>query len=155
LKVLPAPHNLPGTDPSFHQSRNYLSPSKHGGKEILASFGSCKEDGCGYRCGWTSNKARDLAMWKHRAFKVVEARIPYFKKIAQGDTQKVSELLRQTADKNTHLYPFWLKEVEGFFFNLAGDDAGLVLPEYNFQVEYDLGNGAYDVAKAALDKAYN
>lgn len=154
MKVLPRPHNLPGTDPQFHEARKYLSPMTYKGREILASHGSCKQEGCGYHSAWTSNKARDLGMWKHRALKVVHARIRYFGKVAQGDVKKIGILLRETADHHTHLFEPWLQEVKVFLNELAGvgvDD----LADVNFQVEYDLGNSAYDVAKAALDRGYN
>lgn len=151
--MLPRPHDLPGTDPRFHESRNYLSPRMDNGREILASHGSCKEPGCGYRAAWRSNIARDKGMWKHRAEKVVAERIRYFGKRVGNDPEKIRTLVKETADKHTHTFGAWMKLIDDFTQTLAGagvDD----LPDYNFRVEYDLGNHALDVAKAVIDQAY-
>lgn len=151
--VLPRPHDLPGTDPRFHEARKYLSPVKYKGREILASHGACKETGCNYSSAWTSNKARDRGMWQHRALRVREARMLYFHEKFQGDQRKVGETFQQTADKHTHEFNSWMGLVGSFIDDFA-DVALEDLPDYRFRVEYDLGNSAYDVAKAALDNAY-
>lgn len=147
-------HDLPGTDPRFHESRNYLSPVKYRGREILGAHGSCKEEGCGYRSAWTSQRARNEGMWLHRALKVREARALYFAKLfpEPGDL-RVAQLFNETADNNSHHYEPWKKLVEDLFFNLLGDDAEKVLPDFDYYKEYKDGKSALDTAKFIFEAA--
>jgi hypothetical protein len=145
-------HNLPGTDPRFHESRNYLSPVKYKGEHILAAHGSCKEQGCAYSSAWTSNRARDRGMWLHRALQVREARAKYFyERFPKPGDERVAQLFNETADHNSHLFSVWEKLVKGFFFNLVGDDATILVPDYNYYQDYKQGNFALDTAKFLVD----
>lgn len=140
-------HDLPGTDPRFHEPRKYLSPARVRGDEILAAHGSCKEQGCDYRSAWTTMAARDRGMWLHRALKVREARVLYFAE-RFGDTDpRVGQLLLETADFNSHFFAPWKQLVKDFFFNLVGDDVEVLLPEYDYYKDYKEGNAALDTAK--------
>jgi len=149
---MPRPHDLPGTDPRFHEHRKYLSVMKVQGVERIVSNGSCKHDGCGYSAAWATNAGRDRGMWQHRAYLVVEARIQYFKTKFQGDTKKMTRALIETVDCHTHLFAHWMKQVDEFILELA-EVKSTDLPDFNFRVEYDLGSSAYDVAQAAIEKA--
>lgn len=142
---------LPGTDPRFHESRNYLSPVMYKGREILASHGSCKQDGCGYSSAWTSNSARDRGMWMHRALHVRELRMKYFFNLTK-DNAKSAIMFMETADKNSHTYGAWLGIMRDFFFSLLGDDAELNVPDYKITTKYHLGVGAKDAAESLLDE---
>ena len=145
--MLPAPHNLPGTDPRFHEPRKYLSPARHNGQEILGAYGSCKEDGCGYRGGWTTTSARDRNMWMHRALKVRSARLEYFLRLFPEPLDpRPGRLLLETADKNSHFFHPWTEEVLRFYRELAGEDK-LPLPEYDYYTEYKSGKFALDTAR--------
>lgn len=144
-------HDLPGTDPRFHESRNYLSPVRLRGEDILAANGSCKETGCNYRSAWTTNGARDRGMWLHRAMKVREARVIYLTERFGKDSPQITRLINETADHNSHYFSVWEKLVKGFFFNLVGDDAGILLPDYDYYKDYKEGNFALDTAKFLVD----
>lgn len=145
--TLPAPHDLPGTDPRFHEPRKYLSPVMHHGEKILASFGSCKEDNCGYRGAWVTRAARDRNMWMHRALKVREARIIYFTKLFPNPLDpRPGQLFLETADHNTHFFAPWQNQVKLFYRDLTGDDR-IDLPEYDFYREYQDGKFAMDTAR--------
>lgn len=141
---------LPGTDPSFHEFRKYLSPMTHKGKRILASFASCKHPKCNYSSAWASNTGRELGMWKHRSEKVNEARLWYFMKMGWGP-EKAQLQMNEVADKHSHTFENWEILVTGFIRLLSGVDLD-ELPTMNYQVQYHLGTTAMDCAKAALDR---
>lgn len=145
-------HDLPGTDPRFHEARKYLTPVVYRGREILASHGACKETGCNYSSAWTSNKARDKGIWTHRAAKVVEARLVYFQKTLGFSAAQSARMLAETADKNSHTYEQWLTLTREFFLKLAGEDLDLSLPEHSYQVRYDLGHNPWDTAREVIDR---
>lgn len=137
-------HDLPGTDPRFHEARKYLSPVKVRGEEILAAFGSCKEEGCNYRAAWNNSASRDRNMWLHRAMKVREARMLYFiDRFGDKDPAYLGQLFLETSDMNTHYYNPWLDVVKKLYRDLAGDKT-LELPEYDYYVEYKAGKMAKD-----------
>lgn len=151
--TLPTQDQLPGIDPKFHEVRKYLAPVRYKDKRILASFGSCKEPGCNFSEGWTTNVGRDLGMWKHRAGEVRKARLKLFKKISQGDHRKAADMLLETADKHSHTFENWVGIVEGFIRNLAGIDLN-DLPDYRYRTEYHIGTSALTAAEQAIDQDY-
>lgn len=142
-------HDLPGTDSRFHESRNYLSVMTYRGEEILASHGSCKEAGCGYRAAWKSNAARDKAMWEHRALKVREARAHYFYNLFDGDQRKVGEMFQNTADRNSHRFDDWFAQVKHFELTEITREVG-ELVKYDYRVAYDLGRTAREAFEELL-----
>lgn len=136
-------HDLPGTDPRFHESRNYLSPANVDGMMILAAHGSCKEDGCGYRGAWRSTNSRDRAMQLHRALRVREARMNYFIKLFGTDNQaKLGQLFLETTDNNSHFYQPWLDTVKHLYVALVADPEVIDLPEYDYYKDYKDGQSA-------------
>jgi len=144
-------HDLPGTDPRFHESRNYLSPVKLRGEMILASHGSCKEGGCGYRSAWTTNAARDRGMWLHRAMKVREARVVYFYE-RFPDNAKVGQLFLETADNNSHYYQPWLDVVNKLLKETA-EVTVADLPDYDTYLDWQVGTLALDAVNKLLAHA--
>lgn len=150
MTARPTKAPLPGTDPSFHEFRKYLSPMTHKGKNILASFASCKHKACNYSSAWASNTGRELGMWRHRSEKVTEARLWYFMKLGFGP-EKARLMMSEVADKHSHTWENWEGLVNGFIRLLAGVDLE-DLPAFNHQAQYHLGAGAMDCAKAALDR---
>lgn len=145
-------NDLPGTSPNFHSSHNYLTSIRYKGREMLASHGSCRETGCNYSSAWTSNEARDRGMWKHRAEKVAEARVSYFRKLTNFNPKKAQRLLDETADHNVILFDKWMVRVQSFLSELAGEDIP-ELPKGPYQVRYMRGVGAMDMAKEILARA--
>jgi hypothetical protein len=142
-------HDLPGTDPRFHETRNYLSPAHVRGEEILAAHGSCKEQGCGYRSAWTTMPARDRGMWLHRALKVREARMLYFGERFGNTDLRVARLFLETADNNSHYYAPWLELVNQFlmeFVEVGVED----LPDYDTFLDYRVGTSAIDTANKVI-----
>lgn len=141
-------HDLPGTDPRFHEPRKYLSPVMIRGEEILASHGSCKEPGCGYRSAWASMAARDRGMWLHRAIKVREARMVYFierfgERFGDRDGAKLEQLFLETADNNSHFYKPWLAIVNRLLVEAV--EAGVEdLPDYDTYLDYKVGTSAVE-----------
>lgn len=148
-------HTLPGTDPTFHEYRKYLSPMKYKGQKILASMGSCKHAGCNYSGAWSSNALREVGMWKHRSEKVRDARLDYFLRKMRVGPDKAAELQMEFADRHSHTYENWVELVEGYIRVLAGlnpDDEAL--PPIEPMTPYHLGVGARAMAIRILDKGY-
>lgn len=148
-------HSLPGTDPKFHEYRKYLSPVKYKGRQILASFGSCKHAGCNYSGAWSSNAGREVGMWKHRSEKVRDARLDYFLRKMRVGPDKAMELQMEFADKHSHTYERWVELVEGFIRVTSGLNAeDEALPTMDYATPYHLGVGAKDMAMRILDRNY-
>lgn len=148
-------HTLPGTDPTFHQYRKYLSPMKYKGQQILASMGSCKHPGCNYSGAWSSNAGREVGMWKHRSEKVRDARLDYFLRRLKVGPDKAIELQIEFADRHSHTYENWVELVEGYIRVIAGltaDDEAL--PPIESITPYHLGVGAKQMALRILDQGY-
>lgn len=144
-------HELPGTDPRFHETRNYMSPIILRGREILAHHGSCKQEGCGYHSAWTTRAARDRGMWTHRALRVREARTQYFNGLNLTEMQAL-RLQKETADCHSHFFSPWRAHVQTFYRELAGDDE-MQLPDYDYYNDYGQGNSALSTAQFLFEGA--
>lgn len=145
-------HDLPGTDPRFHESRNYLSPVKIDGVEILAAHGSCKQDDCGYRGAWRSNQSRDRAMLLHRTLRVREARMKYFVGLFGDKNQtKLGRLFLETSDINSHFYQPWLDTVKHLYIEEIGDPEIQDLPVYDYYKDYQSGQSAKSMVNFIIE----
>lgn len=130
---------LPGTDPTFHVCRRYLSPVMYKGKEILAFHASCREQGCQFSSAWASDAGRDLGMWRHRSEKVQEARRDQFIKEYGGNLGKVEAAMLRTADKNSHTFENWAEAVEVLYRGRIGEDFTIELENPQLRKDYHLG----------------
>lgn len=152
-----AENSLEKIDPYFHEPRKYLSPVTHRGREIIGYFGSCKEPGCGYSSGWTTDLARTLGFWTHRADKIKTWRL---EKLTEelDDSAMIVIAMENITDKHSHTYEGWSAMVDVIIrrrLGLAGEGAVNQIRETELKVYYDIGRTAGQVAARAIRLAYD
>lgn len=145
---------IPGTDPTFHEMRLYMTPMTYKGKKILAFHASCKQSKCGFSSAWASPAGREVGMFKHRSEKVTEARRDHLIRKLGGDLVKINLALRDLSDKNSHTYENWVENIEGIYRGYIGDPFEIDSENKQLKVDYYIGLTAQEVARKIFKENY-
>lgn len=139
---------MPGTDPTFHQSRKYMEKVTYKGREILGFVASCRHSKCTWRSVYMTEAGRDMGMANHRRAKVKEARIDHFAR-RTTDPDKIQDLMIEFCDRNSDDLDAWVRAVQTIWVHFT--DRGIDrMPAYNAEVQYHMGLTANAAAQKLI-----
>jgi hypothetical protein len=140
---------------TFHEARNYMTPARYQGKEILAYIGSCKESGCNNIARHISREGRDRLVWNHRRDAILAYRLNFFEAIPNISDDEVNDAMTDHADKHTHTYYEWMGHIETVVISQVFDGkqppADFEMPEFKYNLYYQVGFNVVDTVKKVLN----